>query len=271
VVEDSALDNRTVMIGGTTGILANGDRKTPTTVMKDRSRPAKRSPNRKNGSAVRIGTSAGLETVTSACAPGGSRKQVATLPGDVSSGAARFRSPSWRLPTPFSLTKAGAPPPPHILDRIEDKNGHIVWQAEQGAARRPVIKPGVAYEITSCLTDRLARGDRDDSLRALRSEEISCGRQDRHTAYDFTRRAFAGYDSQITCAVWAGFDKPQRIYRGAFGSVLALPVWVDVMNASTGSFAPREFPIPPDVHKMEICSKSGLLATDKWLRGLCAA
>ena len=52
------------------------------------------------------------------------------------------------------------------------------------------------------------------------------------TAYDFTDALFAGYDSTITCAVWAGFDKPQKIYRGAFGSVLALPVWVDVMNAS---------------------------------------
>ena len=53
------------------------------------------------------------------------------------------------------------------------------------------------------------------------------------TAYDFTDALFAGYDSSITCLVWAGFDKPQKIYRGAFGRELALPVWVDVMNAST--------------------------------------
>src|SRR5207302_4457795 len=78
-----------------------------------------------------------------------------------------------------------------------------------------------------------------------------------------TDALFAGYDSALTCVVWAGFDKPQKIYRGAFGSVLALPVWVDVMNASTTRHPPREFAVPPGVHKVEICSKSGLLATDK--------
>ena len=67
----------------------------------------------------------------------------------------------------------------------------------------------------------------------------------------------------MTCVVWAGFDKPQKIYRGAFGSVLALPVWVDVMNASAARYPPQEFPVPPGLHKVEICAKSGLLATDK--------
>ena len=34
VVEDSPLDNRAVMIGGTTGFSENGDRRMPTTSMK---------------------------------------------------------------------------------------------------------------------------------------------------------------------------------------------------------------------------------------------
>ena len=60
---------------------------------------------------------------------------------------------------------------------------------------------------------------------------------------------------RLTCVVWAGFDKPQRIYRGAFGSVIALPVWVDVMNASRRALIRRsEFPVPPGLHKVEICS-----------------
>ena len=83
------------------------------------------------------------------------------------------------------------------------------------------------------------------------------------TAYDFTDALFAGYDSALTCVVWAGFDKPQKIYRGAFGSVLALPVWVDVMNASAARRVPQEFPVPAGLHRVEICDKSGLLATDK--------
>src|SRR6185436_892270 len=60
-----------------------------------------------------------------------------------------------------------------------------------------------------------------------------------------------------------GFDKPQQIYRGAFGHEIALPVWVDIMNASATIYSPREIARPPGLQTVEICSRSGLLATDK--------
>src|SRR5438270_319785 len=65
------------------------------------------------------------------------------------------------------------------------------------------------------------------------------------------------------CAVWAGFDKPQKIYRGAFGRELALPVWVDVMNTAAARYSPHEIKRPPGLKDVEICSRSGMLATDK--------
>ena len=69
--------------------------------------------------------------------------------------------------------------------------------------------------------------------------------------------------STITCAVWAGFDKPQKIYRGAFGRLIALPVWVDVMNASVARYPPQEFGSQPACRRSRSARKSGLLATDK--------
>ena len=64
IVEDSALDNRTVMIGGTTGILgewgperADNRYEGPITAREALSKS-------KNGSAVRVGTSAGLDNVS---------------------------------------------------------------------------------------------------------------------------------------------------------------------------------------------------------------
>jgi membrane peptidoglycan carboxypeptidase len=74
---------------------------------------------------------------------------------------------------------------------------------------------------------------------------------------------FAGYDSKFTCAVWAGFDKPQKIYRGAFGRELAMPVWVDIMNVEAEHSPPQEIKRPAGLKDVEICSRSGLLATDK--------
>src|SRR5438132_10958709 len=82
------------------------------------------------------------------------------------------------------------------------------------------------------------------------------------TFYDFTDALFAEYDSKFTSAVWARFDKPQKIYRGAFGRELALPIWVDIMNGAAKSYPPREIKQPANLKQIEICSKSGLLATD---------
>jgi len=67
----------------------------------------------------------------------------------------------------------------------------------------------------------------------------------------------------LTCGVWGGFNKPQKIYRGAFGRELALPVWVDVMNASAERYPAKQIPQPSTLKKIEICSRSGSLATDK--------
>jgi penicillin-binding protein 1A len=79
------------------------------------------------------------------------------------------------------------------------------------------------------------------------------------TAYDFTDTWFIGYSKAVTCGVWVGFDKPQKIYRGAFGKDLALPVWASVMNSSFGSFPAGKLEIPPGLKTVEICRMSGLL------------
>ena len=63
--------------------------------------------------------------------------------------------------------------------------------------------------------------------------------------------------------MWVGFDKPQKIYRGAFGRELALPIWVDIMNAAVKGYPPHDIEQPSDLKQIEICSRSGLLATDK--------
>ena len=154
------------------------------------------------------------------------------------------------------------PAAPHVLDRIEDKDGNIVWRYERNRKHEQVLKPEIAYEVTSCLTDALTEGTGRLAYEKYGLKKFPAAGKT-GTAYDFTDALFAGYDSTMTCAVWAGFDKPEKIYRGAFGSVLALPVWVDVMNASLAKNGPRPFAVPPGLHKVEICSKSGLLATDK--------
>ena len=261
IVEDSALDNRTVMIGGTTGILgewgpedANNRYEGPITAREALVKS-------KNGSAVRVGTSAGLDNVSQLIRVAGVETKLRPYPSTFL-GSSEITLAELALAYTIFPNEGWRPAPPHILDRIEDKDGNIVWQAPNERTHVRVLKPAIAYEIDSCLTEALKEGTGQLAYQKYGLKDFPAAGKT-GTAYDFTDALFAGYDSAITCVVWAGFDKPQTIYRGAFGSTLALPVWVDVMNASTTRYTPREFPMPPTLQTVEICSKSGLLATDK--------
>ncbi|MGI8431737.1 MAG: PBP1A family penicillin-binding protein [Chthoniobacterales bacterium] len=261
IVEDSALDNRTVMIGGTTGILGEWGPERDDNRYEGPITARQALAKSKNGSAVRIGTSAGLDHVSQLIRAAGVETKLRPYPSTFL-GSSEITLAELALAYTVFPNEGWRPGPPHILDRIEDKEGQVVWQAENTRAHVAVLKPAIAYEVTSCLTDALHEG-----TGALAYEKYglknfpAAGKTG--TAYDFTDALFAGYDSAITCVVWAGFDKPQKIYRGAFGSVLAEPVWVDLMNASIARYTPQPFAIPPTLHKVEICSSSGLLATDK--------
>ena len=261
LVEDSALDNRTVMIGGTTGILGEWGPENADNRYEGQITAREALAKSKNGAAVRIGTNAGLDAVTQLVHAAGVDSKLRPYPATFLGSSVITLAELARAYTIFP-NEGWRAPAPHILDRIEDKQGHIVWQTERDREHARVIKPEIAYEVTSCLTDALSEGTGHLASEKYGLKKFPAAGKT-GTAYAFTDALFAGYDSAVTCAVWAGFDKPDKIYRGAFGSVIALPVWVEVMNASLNRFAPQPFPVPPGLHKVEICSASGLLATDK--------
>ena len=261
VVEDSALDNRTVMIGGTTGILGEWGPENPENRYEGPMTARQALARSKNGATVRIGMLAGVDSVVQLSKAGGIRSPLRPYPAtflgssevtlaELALAYTSFPNGGWRANGPF------------ILDRIEAKDGSVVWQSSEKRTRQNVMKAESAFEVHSCLVDALETGTGAAARQRLGLKQFPAAGKT-GTAYDFTEALFAGYDSAITVAVRAGFDKPQKIYRGAFGSEIALPVWVDMMNASITRFPPREIQKPATVLTVEICAKSGLLATDK--------
>ena len=261
VVEDSPLDNRAVMIGGTTGILGEWGPEDADNQYEGRMTARQALVKSKNGATVRIGMDAGIEAVLQLCSSAGIRSQLRAYPAtflgsseitlaELAMGYTIFPNGGWR------------PSTPHILERIEEKDGTVVWNGKQQSIRKIVTKPETAYEVHSCLVDALQSGTGKAAYTQFGLKKFPAAGKT-GTAYDFTDALFAGYDSTFTCAVWAGFDKPQKIYRGAFGRELALPIWVDIMNAAAQSYPPREIKRPSSLKQIEICSRSGQLATDK--------
>jgi penicillin-binding protein 1A len=261
LVEDSALDNRAVMIGGTTGILGEWGPESENNRYEGPMTARQALAKSKNGATVRIGMTVGVEPVIQLCRAAGIRSQLRPFPATFL-GSSEITLAELALAYTIFPNGGWRPSAPHILDRIEEKDGTVVWEAPEDRARQSVIKPETAYEVHSCLVDALESGTGRAAREKFGLKKFPAAGKT-GTAYDFTDALFAGYDNSITCAVWAGFDKPQKIYRGAFGSEIALPIWVDIMNAASERYPPKEIPQPAGMRKVEICSKSGLLATDK--------
>lgn len=261
LVEDSALDNRAVMIGGTTGILGEWGPETENNRYEGPMTARQALVKSKNGATVRIGMTVGVEPVIQLCHNAGIKSPLRPFPATFL-GSSEITLAELALAYTIFPNGGWRPNAPHILDRIEEKDGTVVWESSEERTRLKVVKTETAYEVHSCLVDALESGTGRAAREKFGLKKFPAAGKT-GTAYDFTDALFAGYDNSITCAVWAGFDKPQKIYRGAFGSEIALPIWVDVMNAASERYPPKEIPQPAGMQKVEICSRSGLLATDK--------
>jgi 1A family penicillin-binding protein len=261
LVEDSPLDNRAVMIGGTTGILGEWGPESAENRYEGAMTARQALVKSKNGATIRIGMDAGVDAVLHLCSAAGIRSPLRPYPATFL-GSSEVTLAELALAYTIFPNGGWRPNAPHILERIEEKDGTLVWDGKQQSIRKLVTKPETAYEVHSCLADALQSGTGKAAFTQFGLKKMPAAGKT-GTAYDFTDALFAGYDSNFTCAVWAGFDKPQKIYRGAFGRELALPIWVDIMNAAAKSYPSREIERPENLKEIEICSRSGLLATDK--------
>ncbi len=73
------------------------------------------------------------------------------------------------------------PNAPHILERIEEKDGTLVWDGKQQSIRKLVTKPETAYEIHSCLADALQSGTGKAAFTAIWPEENARSGKNRHS------------------------------------------------------------------------------------------
>lgn len=260
IVQDSVLDNRQVMIGGVTGILGEWGPESAENKYEGAISARTALVKSKNAATVRLGMQTGVEQVIALAKDAGIQSTLRKYP-------ATFLGSSEI--TPMELTLASTifpnggwrPEKPFIIERVEGKDGRVIFQAE--SKRKRVIKPTTAYEVHSCLADVLERGTAERAYTQLDLKRLPLGGKT-GTAYNFTDVWFVGYSSAVTCSVWAGFDKPRTpIYRGAFSNEIALPVWATVMKGTFDRFKPAAIAQPKGIIRCEICSASGLLATDK--------
>jgi penicillin-binding protein 1A len=149
----------------------------------------------------------------------------------------------------------------HIIQRITDANDKTVFQLDEASLQTvPAMDEIAAWQTHSCLDEALHRGTGAISKDYGLGEFPAAGKTGTH--HEYKDLWFMGYTSAVTCGVWVGFDKQKTIFPEAFSNKLALPIWTDIINASTQGHTPQEFSPPESAEKVEICRASGLRATD---------
>ncbi len=117
----------------------------------------------------------------------------------------------------------------YIIERIDDQNGSVLYRAAHLEAR--ALEMRTALMVSSVLQEVVEHGTAA-AARRLGMTKSAGGKTG--TTNDFKDAWFIGYTSSLTCGVWAGFDQPQKIMGGGYGSTLALPIWTKIMsNASS--------------------------------------
>lgn len=259
IVQDAALDNRYVGIGGTTGILGEWGVERAGNQYEGGIPAREAIAQGKNAATVRLGLQAGLDSVKALALKAGIRSPLRNL---ANSFLGTSEVSLDELTMAFTMIPDGGERPKRgfIIDRIVEGDGTEVFRAKP--ERVPVVADSTAYQVNAALQDALHLG-----TGAMAEQRYGLGNYPAGaktgTAYNFTDTYAIGYTSAVTCGVWVGFDRPTKIFRGAFGNNLALPIWTGVMNSSVNDFKPQPFERPPSIIPVSICRSSGLLETGR--------
>ena len=179
----------------------------------------------RNTMSVRIGLRAGLDNVADGIIRAGLSKDPPRYP---SLCLGTFETNLKDLTAAYTVFATGGYKlQPYLIDRVTDAEGHLLYKATGG--RLKVFEPATAKMTADLLGEVIGRGTaaraRDLGLRGTAAGKTG-------TTNNFVDAWFLGFDPRLTCGVWVGFDQPRTIRPGGYGATLALPIWVDIIQAA---------------------------------------
>ena len=151
------------------------------------------------------------------------------------------------------------------MTRIERGDGTIVYPStkqKKSSKQTSILHPATAYLTHSMLESALKEGSGKRGYEAAGMKGFTGGGKTGTTS-DFADNWFVGYNSKVSCAVWAGFWDGSRkeIYPGAFSVDTVMPVWAEAMKLYQSKYKPKPVVRPADIESMKICKTSGLRVT----------
>lgn len=137
---------------------------------------------------------------------------------------------------------------PFLVESISTHEGQLIYRHID--TRKRVLSPQVAFQIHDLLAGVVDEG----TAAALRSQYGFKGPMGGKTGTtnDYKDSWFCGYNTEVTAALWVGYDNPKTIMPGGYSSRIAVPTWAAIMKPSLESYPPAEFVPPPGVQKAQM-------------------
>lgn len=167
--------------------------------------------------------------------------------------------------------------------KITDTEGRVMYELDRANARanaEQVLRPEVAYQIISILTDNNARGYIFGLNNTFGNTQAALGRPTAAksgTTNDFRDIWTMGFTSAVSVGVWVGNTRnaPLAEIDGIQGAgpiwsqmiqeIMTDPQYADLIaDPATGQPIAPEFPRPPDIMDGVVCSATGGKPIDQW-------
>ena len=180
-----------------------------------------------------------------------------------------------RITTAYAmLVNGGKRITPTLIDRIQDRHGETIfrhdrrncvscratiWTRQETPAiadtRKPVTKPGSAYQVVSMLKGVVERGT-GRRIRAV-GKPLAGKTGTTNKGKDTW---FIGFSPDLAVGVFVGFDTPKTLGRRETGSSVAAPLFRDFMAAALEKKKAIPFRIPPGIRLVRVNAATGELA-----------
>ncbi|MFP6681611.1 MAG: penicillin-binding protein 1A, partial [Gammaproteobacteria bacterium] len=213
---------------------------------------------------------------------------VSRLPKDLSMSLGSGELTLRELVSAYAvLSNGGYRIEPYFIERIETKDGEVIYQAEPltvyddgfkleyydddepvdiasiiklaelGQEKRPaprVLDAGNAWIMNSMMRDVIKIGTGRRALQ-LKREDLA-GKTG--TTNDQKDAWFSGFNGDRVTTVWVGFDDSKPLGKKETGSSAALPMWIDYMRTALIGAQESVMERPPGVVTVKIDPSTGL-------------
>ena len=127
---------------------------------------------------------------------------------------------------------------------------------EAGKYAEKIISSGIAYQITTMLKD-VVKGGTGRRARVLGRNDLAGKTGTTNNQQDAW---FSGFNRNMVCVTWVGFDNHSPLGTYETGSRAALPIWIDFMRSALKDKPETTYHKPDNIVSVQIDPETGLLA-----------